>query len=68
MPVGRLIEEALGIACRHRLLLPANLALLLKTIVKPQGVGAELDPEFRLAEVIAPYARRLVLDRYSQAV
>lgn len=33
-----------------------------------EGLGVALDPGFRLAEVMAPYARRLMLERYSPAV
>jgi ubiquinone biosynthesis protein len=68
VPVGRMIEEALGIARRHRLHLPTNLALLFKTIVMAEGMGAALDDGFRLADVMAPYARRLALERYTPRV
>lgn len=63
--IGPLIEEALDVARRHALQLPVNLALLLKTAVMDEGLGAQLDPEFALTSVIAPYAERLVLQQYS---
>jgi ubiquinone biosynthesis protein len=63
--LGALIEEALDVVRRHALQLPVNLALLLKTAVMDEGLGAQLDPEFRLTNVIVPFAERLVLRQYS---
>src|SRR5207249_8448375 len=37
--------------------LPVNLSLLVKTLVMNEGVGRELDPGFRLVEVVEPFAR-----------
>jgi ubiquinone biosynthesis protein len=45
--------------------LPPNLALLLKTLVMSESVGARLDPDFRLTIAIAPYAERMLLRQYS---
>ncbi len=65
LALGALIEEALGIVRRHRLQLPVNLALLLKTAVMSEGLGMQLDPDFRLATVLEPYAQRLMLRQFS---
>lgn len=63
--LGPLLEEMLTIVRRHRLRLPPNLALLIKTIVMNEGLGMQLDPTFRLTNVLVPYARRLMLRQYS---
>ncbi len=60
-----LLSEALAIVRRHRLQLPPGFALLLKTAMMNEGLGARLDPDFRLTSVLAPYAERLVLRQYS---
>jgi ubiquinone biosynthesis protein len=60
-----LINDALSIIRRHRMHLPSNLALLLKTIIITEGLGARLDPDFRLLTVIRPYADDLLLKLYS---
>ncbi len=65
--LGPLIEDALGIVRRHRLRLPTNLVLLLKTAVMSEGLGAQLDPSFRLTEALTPYAERLVLRQLAPA-
>ena len=63
--LGPLLEEALGVVRRHRLQLPARLALLLKTAIMSEGLAARLDPDFRLTAVLAPYAERLLLRQYA---
>jgi ubiquinone biosynthesis protein len=63
--LGPLLEEMLTIVRRHRLRLPPNLALLIKTIVMNEGLGMQLDPTFRLSNVLVPYAQRLMLRQYS---
>lgn len=66
--VGPLIERTLATVREHRLQLPSRLALLLKTIIMSEGLGARLDPDFRLTDLLVPYARRLVLRRHSPAL
>ena len=65
--VGPLIAEVQTIVRRHRLQLPANLALLLKTVAMSEGLGAQLDPTFALGRVLAPYAQRLLLRQVAPA-
>jgi len=57
VPIGELklaplLREVLGVARRHRLLLPRELALLVKTVVMCEGVAAQLDPSFVLPDVL----------------
>ena len=65
MAVGPLLEESLAIVRRNHLHLPPNLALLLKTVVMSESLGVKLDPEFRLTGVLIPYAKGLMLERFS---
>jgi ubiquinone biosynthesis protein len=46
----------------HRLRLPSDLALLLKTVMMCEGVAAQLDPTFELIPTLLPYAARLASD------
>jgi ubiquinone biosynthesis protein len=48
----------------HRLRLPGDLALLLKTLAMHESSARKLDPSFVPIEIAAPYARRAFLDRY----
>ena len=55
------IGEILEIVRRHRLKVPPDLSLLFTVLIIAEGIVAELDPEFRFAEALAPYARRHLL-------
>jgi ubiquinone biosynthesis protein len=63
--IGPLLEQALAIVREHRLRLPPQFALLLKTLIMEEGLGMAIDPAFHLTAVLAPYARRLLLRRYA---
>jgi ubiquinone biosynthesis protein len=60
-----LINEAIAVIRRHRLHLPSNLALLVKTIIITEGIGTHLDPDFHLTTVIEPYADKLMMKLFS---
>jgi ubiquinone biosynthesis protein len=66
--VGPLLNEVLAVARRHHLQVPTNLALLIKTMVMNEGLGAQLDPNFHLTTVMQPYAKRLLARQYSPTV
>lgn len=55
------VHEVLAVARRHRIQLPSELAQLAKVIAMSEGLGAQLDPEFRLFEFAAPYFQRFWL-------
>jgi ubiquinone biosynthesis protein len=63
--IGALLSDVFAVMRSHHLHLPSNLALLLKTVIMVEGLGANLDPEFRLAAVLEPYTKQLVLQQYS---
>lgn len=63
--VSEVLGEVVGVVRRHRLQLPPNLALLVKTVAMAEGLAVDLDPEFRLPTVLMPYAERMLLRRYS---
>jgi ubiquinone biosynthesis protein len=63
--VREVVNDTLEIVRRHRLQLPANLALLSKTFIMSEGLGAQLDPTFNMATLLAPYAKWLAIRYYS---
>lgn len=67
VPVGKLIREILAVLRGHHLRLPPEMALLVKMMAMTEGMGVHLDPDFRLGEVLGPYAKRLASDQYSPA-
>ncbi len=52
---------------RFRLRLPANLLLLVKTLVVAEGMGLRLDPSFHLLADLRPWAMKLIAQRYQPA-
>ena len=54
---GDLVREIMAIAYRHELQLPPDLAILFKVLAMNEGLGAMLDPEFKLFEFAEPYLK-----------
>ena len=65
LKVAALLNDVYSVMRRHQLHLPSNLALLLKTVIMVEGLGVNLDPDFRLTKSLTPYTERLVLRQYS---
>jgi ubiquinone biosynthesis protein len=65
--LGVLLGEITAIIRRHSIVLPADLALLFKALLSLEGLGRQLDPEFRLVEHLAPSLRRAIRGRYTPA-
>jgi ubiquinone biosynthesis protein len=61
------LNEVMGIAFRHRLRLPTDLTLLVKVMAMSEGLGAQLDPDFKLLVFAQPYLQRFWLESRSPA-
>jgi ubiquinone biosynthesis protein len=61
----QIIREAFDLIYSMNLRLPTRFLLLDKAIATLGSVGLEIYPEFNVFEVAKPYARSLVLERYS---
>jgi ubiquinone biosynthesis protein len=61
----QVIREAFGLIYSMNLKLPSRFVMLDKAIATIGSVGVELYPEFNVFEVARPYARSLVLERFS---
>ncbi len=56
------VEELLALAQRHRLRMPAPLALLLKAIIMMEGSGVQIDPQLDVFALARPYATHALTD------
>jgi ubiquinone biosynthesis protein len=65
--VRRAIADALEVARRHRLRVPRDVSLLLRTVILEEGIVEQLDPGFRFIEAISPYVRRQLLAQLTPA-
>ncbi|HEV2713410.1 MAG TPA: AarF/ABC1/UbiB kinase family protein [Gaiellaceae bacterium] len=61
----QVIREVFAMIYRMNLRLPTRFVLLDKAIATLGSVGIELSPEFNVFEVAKPYARNLMLARYT---
>ncbi len=60
-----MLREAMDLARRHRLVIPAHLSTLIKTMLLIEGIGKELDPGFSMGSVTGPLTTELIELRYS---
>ncbi|MBI2765947.1 MAG: AarF/ABC1/UbiB kinase family protein [Chloroflexi bacterium] len=56
--VSAFLHDMLGVIRRNQLQLPTELALVLKTIAMSEGLWRRLDPDFNIAMVAEPFAKR----------
>jgi ubiquinone biosynthesis protein len=62
--VAAMLNSIFDTLQRHRLHLPADLAILMKALTTIQGVGEEIDPEFDLVGHVQPLIEKLVREQY----
>jgi len=72
VPLGQLdlpgmLVEVTNLLRANRLVLPADLALLIKVFLTLEGLGRLLDPEFDMATEAEPFLRQAMIERYSPA-
>lgn len=58
-------DEADAILRRHRLLVPSDVALLIRTLVQLQGMLVETGLDITVTEVLAPYASQIAAKRFA---
>ncbi|MEK8216703.1 MULTISPECIES: ABC1 kinase family protein [unclassified Paenibacillus] len=63
--IGKALNDLFGIARKHRLVIPPDLAMLGKTMLTLEGVVANLDPSFSIVQMAEPFGRQLVKQRFS---
>jgi ubiquinone biosynthesis protein len=61
----RLMELILGVAKKHRMLLPPDFVLISRALFQFEGFCRELDPEFDLVEVLEPFVAELLWKKIS---
>src|SRR5207253_10678673 len=57
--LGVLLKELIAFIRTHRLHIPADLVLLIRSLVTIEGVGRTLDPHFDIARELQPFLRDL---------
>ncbi|MBW2620251.1 MAG: AarF/ABC1/UbiB kinase family protein [Deltaproteobacteria bacterium] len=63
--IGKLLNNLLELAFRHRLRIPPDIFLMLKAFSTIEGVGLMLDPDFDMIKQAAPFIKEVKLARLS---
>lgn len=67
IPFAQVLHDIIDITRTHSITLPSDLTLLFKALITLEGLGRQLDPNFRMVEFLTPYVRQVILDRYKPA-
>jgi len=62
--LSALFQDLLKMLRSFKIIVPANLILMMKALVSIQGIGMQLSPGFNLMQFFKPFARRLVLQEF----
>lgn len=65
--IGQMLIDITAILREHALVLPADLALMIKAFLTLEGMGRQLDPDFDMASEARPYLQRVMLQRFGPA-
>jgi len=65
--IGQMLIDITAILREHALVLPADLALMIKAFLTLEGMGRQLDPDFDMASEARPYLQRVILQRFGPA-
>jgi ubiquinone biosynthesis protein len=59
-----IVSSGMELLHRHKLVLPADLALLFRVLLRLQGLGRGVGMEVRVTELLQPYLHRMMADRF----
>ncbi|MFP4376340.1 MAG: ABC1 kinase family protein [Spirochaetales bacterium] len=62
--LSALFQDLLKMLRSFKIIVPANLILMMKALVSIQGIGVQLSPGFNLMQFFQPFARRLILQEF----
>jgi ubiquinone biosynthesis protein len=67
LQLGEVFASITQAMSRHRLKLPADILLLIKSLSTIEGVGRQLDPSFKIVEYAGPFVEALVAAKHQPA-
>ena len=66
--MGTMLSDAAGLLRQHGLVLPPDLALVVKAFLTLEGFARQLDPDFDMASEAKPRLERVMLRRYAPSM
>jgi ubiquinone biosynthesis protein len=64
LDMAAIINTGMELLHDNGLVLPADLSLLFRVMLQLQGLGRDLDTEVRVTELLQPYLKRLLAERF----
>jgi ubiquinone biosynthesis protein len=64
LKLTELMGDLMALLRDHKLILPADLTLLIKAYITLDGLGRHLDPDFNTLAFITPYVQKIMIARY----
>jgi ubiquinone biosynthesis protein len=64
LDMAGIINTGMQLLHDNGLVLPADLSLLFRVMLELQGIGRELNTEVRVAELLEPYMKKLLAERF----
>ncbi len=65
VPFGHMLNDVAVIMRDHEITLPSDLTLLFKALITLEGLGRQLDPEFKMVPHLTPFVKAVILERLS---
>lgn len=65
--ISNLINDTMSLIREHSIVLPSEMAMLIKALLSLEGLGRQLDPQFQLIPFMAPFVHKVMLKKYSPA-
>ncbi|ADL56118.1 ABC1 kinase family protein [Gallionella capsiferriformans] len=65
--IGAMLSDMVAILRQHQLMLPSDMAILVKAFISLEGMGRELDPDFDIAGEAMPMLEHALRARYAPA-
>lgn len=62
---GKMIQECINLITKFELCIPTGIFMLAKSLATIQKVAEKLDPQIPFAQLIVPYAKDIVITRFS---
>lgn len=64
LSLANMLGDLMALLRDHKLILPPDLALLIKAYITLDGLGRLLNPEFNTLVFAAPYVQKIMMERY----
>ena len=64
LSLPKMMGDLMALLRDHKLVLPADLAMLIKAYITLDGLGRNLDPDFNTLAFVAPYVQDIMVSRY----